>query len=72
MPDMASKEQFEVLVRVKLKRSEGKRQDESAFVEALMEDIEGIGTIWAADDEHDEESGYDIESAGVHTCGGPS
>jgi hypothetical protein len=69
---MASKEQIEVLVRVKLKRSDGKRQDESAFIEALVEDIEGIGTIWANDDKHDEESGYEIESAAVHICGGAS
>ena len=62
---MASKEEIVCYVKVTLKRSNGKRQDEDAFTQALVEDIEGLGDIWAQDDEHDEESSYEVKSASV-------
>lgn len=56
---------MKLTVEVGLKKNDGPVQDDTAVRDALDEAIEGIGSIFAVDAEHDEESEFEITSVEV-------
>jgi hypothetical protein len=43
-----------------VKKTEGANQDEEAIKQALEDAIDGIGSVFAQDDQHEDESEYEV------------
>lgn len=59
---------MKLTVEIGLKKVAGAVQDIDSVRDALDEAIEGIGSIFAQDNEHEEESEYEITSVEVFTA----
>lgn len=59
---MAGKSTVKVCLEIILKKGEGPRQDEDTVIERLLKEIEGIGSVYAQDEDHAFETEYEITS----------